>query len=200
YQNLRDELAEKDKQFRADFKSPLDNVLAKAADIGGRLLGVEGLIPETKALAKEAGTEAKAASKAAEKTESVVTLVKDTVNMKLADLDKELEKLEEATREKLASVTAETQDRLRAAVADREKFEKILMEEAKLSADQVEKLKGFTTEQILALIGSAGAAAAAGVAGGRGGKSRSQPEIDALKKELASLTSDVMLHRAPPKE
>ena len=102
---------------------------------------------------------------------------------------KELERLSEELRGKLAAISTETQDKLKAAKDDRKEFERILMEEGKLTPEQIENLKGFTTEQILALIAAATGAAGAGAMASRGGKSRSQPEIDELYDKIGDLTT-----------
>lgn len=101
-------------------------------------------------------------------------------------------------RRALAKLSEDTIAKLEEAREDRDQFEQILRAELKFTPDEIEDLKGMTTEQILALLAAAGGAAGIGIAGGRGGKSRAQPEIETLRGDLAKLTENVA-RRAPVK-
>lgn len=192
--SLQDSLTAAFGQIKKDTKATADEAVkpveGKLVAMATRLTDAEKYLTELKDKFKDTKAEQEKAA-----FEFFKSFDKET-ETKLQNFFREME---QETKQKLAAVSTDTMEKLKAAKEDREKFEKLLADEAKLTPDEIQKFKGFTTEQIIALIGAAGAAVAAGIAGGRSGKSRSQPEIDDLYDKLSALTTDIALFKNPPK-
>ena len=113
------------------------------------------------------------------------------VRASVDNVEKVLARLSEDTRDKFASVTQDTLDRLSALRTDDAEFRRVLKEEVKLTPAEMAALKDMTPEQIMALLLSAGGAAVAGGALGKTGKSRGQADLDDLKEKLSELKGGV---------
>ncbi len=106
-----------------------------------------------------------------------------TVMASLEAAKTRLATMDESLKLKLASLDAPTVRNLLNLAGDDKAFSGYLKEKANLTDSDLAKFKGMTpTEIIAAIIALLGAAGTAKL-----GKSRSQPEIEALKREIAAL-------------
>jgi hypothetical protein len=144
--------------------------------------------------AKKDATDAKEESKSAAKKADALAAELGINKVQLEAARKTLEQLDSDTKVKLQNVSADQIRELAKLKDDREKFNdefRKTLEALKLDQKQIaniqEKTKGMSTQEILAILAAAGTAGAAGIASARTGKSRSQPEIDALKSKVTEL-------------
>ena len=98
-----------------------------------------------------------------------------------------LEALDKETALKLAALPADAVKTLEGLKKDDEAFREKLQELGKFTDAQRKELEGLSVEEILAILGAMGAATVGGGVLAKAGKSRAQPEIDRLSKEVAVL-------------
>ena len=96
---------------------------------------------------------------------------------RLAQLDKE-------TLLKFAGIEKEHLVELEKLKGDDKAFRAMLQQKAKLTEAEMEALKGFSTDELMAMLLAASGAAAAGGALGKTGRSRAQSQIDAIHARL----------------
>ncbi|RJP30769.1 MAG: hypothetical protein C4547_16365 [Phycisphaerales bacterium] len=100
--------------------------------------------------------------------------------------------------DRLAAAGDQTDARLAALRAEVDSWRRSLLEELKLSPDQIERLQGMTTEQIIALIAAALGSAGLGIVSGRTGTSRAEPRLEKLESKVSTLAEEVKLRTPVP--
>lgn len=106
-------------------------------------------------------------------------------------IDARLAQLSEETRLKFSNVRADRLVELEKLKGDDKAFREMLQTEAKLTNAEMDALKGYSTQELMALLLAAGGATAAGGALGKTGRSRAQPQIDSINARLGSSGSKI---------
>lgn len=133
--------------------------------------GVAGLRDETRALDQRTG---------------LVSKDVETISATLQRLDRD-------TVAKLADVSTQTLQELERLKGDGLAFREKLAGDLQLTREAMDAMRGLSTEEILALLGSALSAAVAGGALGKTGKSRGSDDIEKIKDRLDAITTDIAL-------
>ncbi len=162
-----------------------------AQSISGTLLPK---IEQTRESAQEARAEA---ARVESRADGAVAAVQRT-EAEVRKVEGALASLAASLTERLESAGSQHEARMTALRAEVEAWRRSVAADLKLTPDQIEQMRGMTTEQIIALIAAALGSAGLGIVGSRTGHSRAEPRIERLEGKVGSLAEEVKLRTPVP--
>jgi hypothetical protein len=186
-----------------DATKKADDALNAAIKHEGSIKGIVGDVARVVDDIATGGRIGKAIDRVADRVESVTSKV-DTVatgleseqanrkagetvtSARVGGVEAAVKTLNDGIVDRLKALSEEDKRTLEQVQNDRERFFDELSKRASLTTEEKKELqqKGLSTTEIIGLIGAGSVAAGAA---GKMGKSRSQPEIDRLKEDVATL-------------